>query len=238
MQNEQPPQIASAERETYLAEVSQGLQSRLSPLATYEQIEELRQHLNAMSAAYEEMGLAPAEAMHSALAKFGRANTLAKGILEGSQEHRKLRVFGPALEPAAARSSLNAFLSLIAFGMLPGFILAKSVEMFIAHIGGEYLSFFATLAIGGYASCIVVCICWSFPRMRPAAVGFVSALSMCALLLLVVCSMNSAYNQMSINSSFVVGIVTAGYILGFGMAHAARWLRLRMESNRRPSNAG
>ncbi|MDR3689601.1 MAG: hypothetical protein P4L46_09510 [Fimbriimonas sp.] len=78
---------AKALREVYLAEVSQQLQGRLSPLDTYEALQEMRLHIDLMAATAQGQGLAAADAMERALADFGAPSDVSKPV-QGSGGRR------------------------------------------------------------------------------------------------------------------------------------------------------
>jgi len=69
-----------AQREIYLEEVSRTLRDQLLPLEAYETIQEMREHLDAMAAAYQELGLEPADAMKAAIQKFGESRKVAEQL--------------------------------------------------------------------------------------------------------------------------------------------------------------
>jgi len=73
---------AGLQREVYLDEIARTLRRRISPLEAYETVQEMREHLDAMSAAYQEVGLEPVEAMKAAIQKFGASETLGTALVQ------------------------------------------------------------------------------------------------------------------------------------------------------------
>jgi len=228
MSLEQSHNTASADRETYLAEVTKGLHNRLSPIETYHQIDEIRQHLKALASAYEEMGWAPADAMRDALLKFGNASEIAKGILEAMNLPSSPQVFGETYGPRRAVTSMRAFLRLILMGTIIGTGLAKFVDQLIST-APQPTAWPTLFAIGAYASCFVAGICWSFTKLRPSMIGLLVAGSSTVLTAAVFLPAKLTFGYWPITPSVLGAIAAAMYLLGVCQARVSKRLRARIE---------
>lgn len=158
----------SEPREVYLAEVSQQLHGRLSPLAAFETTNELREHINAMADAYIELGMDPEIAMASALERFGPSGKVGSSVAREAPASRPKLVLQVQLPISlllltfvvAMVASLGVVVSLyFAFAFLP--VHSPS--------GGTY--FTVALAV----SLVISPIVWFFWRLRPSTLGLVLA---------------------------------------------------------------
>jgi len=152
---------ASEAREAYLLKVTRRLQTRLSPLAAYEEVGELREHLDAMAAAYEELGMAPETAMCSAIAKFGPAEKIGG----------ELAKVGSAPQPGIAMRA-TLFLGLFAGQTLFAAALIAVFDTIHTATFGGAATFDVECVIGAVIALVVSTVSWNCPRLRPLTAGF------------------------------------------------------------------
>ncbi len=123
------PNHPIALREIYLAEVSRQLQNRLSSVEVYDSVLEMRAHIDAMSDAYEELGMEPTEAMRLAVARFGSAKSVTSDLPS------KERITG-------SRDTFHQLIPTAIILSLTGFMFAAIIRQVVTRWFASYIGEF------------------------------------------------------------------------------------------------
>ena len=116
-------------REAYLAEVTNRLRLVMTPVEEHEMIAEMRAHIDAMSDAYEELGMEPTEAMRLAVARFGSAKSVTSDLPS------KERITG-------SRDTFHQLIPTAIILSLTGFMFAAIIRQVVTRWFASYIGEF------------------------------------------------------------------------------------------------
>jgi hypothetical protein len=205
---------AKLTREAFLDDVAFRLRRRLSPLDVYDSIEEMRSHIDAISAAYQELGLPANEAMDAAVAKFGSAEKIGKSIAGSS----KPVISFAKLAPIAITMSTTAVV---------GGVLMVLIDYFLVTFNDFWPAFGLDLAVGGTFGAVVALIGF-FVKWKPATFGAALMVGIDLLLCFTLLQTYSALGKGSMNLQILMLMSPSVFVIGFASVQVRRMLQQRL----------